>query len=473
MDNRTTRSRPSSQLRTAQKRAVNFLYQRDAGLLLGDVGSGKTVIALTVIRALQQRDLATGCLVFAPLKVCQQVWDREAREWEHLAGMSIAVVAGKHAVVRRKLLLQKHDVYLLNYDAIPWVTQAFPRGLKHVDTIWFDELDKMKRHSTQRFKGRPGKDGHAGLRTWRKHFRRHYGMTGTPNSHHLLDLWAEVYCLDGGATFGPGYYQFRQEYFYQRDYAGYDWQPFPVAKDRIFQQLRPFTVRVAAEGLPPLVELPPRMIEFPPQFMRAYRQLERQFVLDTADGALTVESAGVLYNKLRQATSGFVYDDAGEPIRLDTSKFAELGSLISELNGQQAVVVYYYKEQQRELARRFPAMGFLGSGRAARQDRETIARFSSGELELLGLHPLSAGHGVDGLQKAGCRHLIMLTEPDTAGLYLQVIGRLRRTGQTADTVFVHRLHGAGTIDVFQDGRVHGGIAEVARLLRAVRQPAAA
>ena len=124
-------------------------------------------------------------------------------------------------------------------------------GLTFADSLWFDELDKMKDRRTRRFKGvgrRKGASAVVGMKKWRRYFNRAYGMTGTPNSRHLMDLWAEAYCIDKGLTFGDSFTTFQRMFFYQKDFMGYDWQPFEWAEEKLFDMLAPFTVRVEAAG---------------------------------------------------------------------------------------------------------------------------------------------------------------------------------------------------------------------------------
>ena len=459
-------------MRDIQNKAAEFLYERDEGLLLGDVGSGKTVIALTAISWLLDDYPSEGFLVLAPQKVCQLVWQQEAEKWAHLEHLSFAVLSGRSPQARRKMLCENHHIYLANYELIPWLCREFPNGFAQISGLWFDELDKLKDRRTARFKGQTINDRGKrvrvkGIQQWRKNFNLIYGMTGTPNSRHYLDLWAEVFCLDGGRTLGSSFSKFRQEYFYQTDYMGYSWAPFETTKEKIFDKLAPFTFRIESYAdLPALVELPPRIVEFPKDAYKRYREMEKHCLTRFGDGdVVKAINSAVAYGKLRQATAGFMYDEEKTPKTTSLAKFQELASLLSELQGQQAVIVYHYQEELATLYKQYnKRIAHLGGNQTKTDAMGVLTDFRKGKLELLALHPQSAGHGIDGLQDAGCRHIIMLTAPETAGLYRQVIGRLRRTGQKADAVFVHRIHVANTIDQYQDARVHERVEEMQELL---------
>ena len=428
-------------LRQDQKDAIRFLYERDTALLCADIGTGKTVIALTVLQ-LWARNLNAGrAIVFAPSRVCTDVWSQEVGEWPHL-GLSVQSAAGRPEKARREILEGGADVVCINYENIPWLMRTYPEGVPGFGTLWFDEVDKMKSPTSLRFKGRGRKNSKSwkqGMRHWREHFARTVGMTGTPVSNGLLDLWAQVYCADGPERFGD-YERYKRSYFYQSDWSGYKWRVYPESVPRIHDKIADLTFRIEAPvDMAPVVYTPPRYVDLPPCVRKQYKEMERHYVMefDTGDPAVAINAA-TAYSKLRQAVAGFVYGE-GETRFLHDAKLAELDSLISELNGAQLMIVYHFKEQAEQLRRRYGArIAFLT------YKGDTIKRWNDGELPLLGLQPQSGGHGLN-LQHSGAHHVCMLTEPESAGLFAQVVGRLARTGQT-HTVFVHTIHARDTID---------------------------
>ena len=222
------------------------------------------------------------------------------------------------------------------------------------------------------------------MKKWRQYFNRAYGMTGTPNSRHLMDLWAEAYCIDGGLTFGESFDFFSAVCsFTKKILWGMTGSRLKWTEEKLFDMLAPFTVRVeAAGGLPDLVELDPRIVTFSPGFMKQYRQMERKFVITVEGENVSAVNSAVAYSKLRQATSGFMYSE-DSVVTFDEDKFAELKDLVSALNGEQAVIVYHYKEQLIRLKEYFTNIGHLGGGMSEKESAKILECFRSGQLDLL------------------------------------------------------------------------------------------
>ena len=322
-----------------------------------------------------------------------------------------------------------------------------------VDCLWFDEVDKMKSPTSLRFRGRGRKNTKSwvqGMRHWREHYPLLVGMTGTPVSNGLLDLWAQLYCVDGGERLGKTFEQYQRTYFYQSDWSGYKWKVYPDAVDTIYGRIADGVFRIEASAdAAPVVYSPPRYVDLQPDVRKQYKSMEREYVMEFADADPTVAiSAATAYSKLRQVVAGFVYTEvegAREVHTLHDEKLKELDSLLSELNGAQLMVVYQFKEQAAQLKRRYgKRVACLDADASTKVGSRTIQQWNGGELPILGIQPQSAGHGLN-LQLSGAHHMCMLTEPESAGLYNQVVGRLARTGQV-HTVFVHTIHARGTID---------------------------
>lgn len=467
-------------LRPKQNDGIGFILDGYEALILADVGTGKTVIALSALLVLFDNDETERILVLAPKRVCTDVWIQELDEWDHLHDtFTIACAAGKNEKERREIIEEMDiDIVLLNYENLPWLMENYRKP--PFDTLVCDEIDKMKDRTTYRFKGRKWTDKktdkerrYDGLKKYRKYFENRIGLTGTPSSNHLMDLWGQAFIIDGGASLGKSFSKFQRQYFYQTDWSGFQWEPLPGAEAKIHAALAPITFRIERDdNIPPLVELPPRYVELPAGIMKHYRKFEKDFMIQLETGE-NIESphAAAAYGKLRQMANGFVYSENDEtPAAKNTTwlckdKFIELNSLISELQGQQLLIVYHFKAQIEELLEKYDTdkLKYLGGGVSDAQASETIQEWNSGKLELLALHPASAGHGLN-LQKSGACHIVMLTQPESAGLCEQVIGRLRRTGNASDSIFIHKILTRKTIDIEQDLKLQGKLKTQAEFL---------
>ena len=351
-----------------QVQAMEFLYERDSALLFADVGTGKTVIALSVMQAWLRQGVADRILVVAPLRVCNDVWIQECCAWNHLQPIhrQIATVAGKPVSIREIILSDPFaKIVLVNYENLPWLLKTYPNGIPGFNVLWFDEIDKMKAYNSLRFKG-SGRKGTKkfipGVKHWREHFDIVMGMTGTPVSNGLLDLWAQVCCIDGGQRLGSYYTHYKRKFFYQNDYLGYSWAPFPDSLEDINKSISDITFRLESKRELGVVYNRPRYVTLPDEVRKYYNSMERNYIMEYSqptgdDGEIIALNAAAAYGKLRQLTAGFVYghkDNDPENERLTNAihdeKYSELDSLISELSGKQLMIVYQYKGQLARLS---------------------------------------------------------------------------------------------------------------------------
>lgn len=496
--------------RPAQPKGIDFVYQGDQSLLLADVGTGKSVMLLTAMQQWVDDAILKRALVLAPKRVCMETWLPELDEWSHLDPdkLRMGCIAGKTPTQRVKLIEDTHyNVLLANYELLPWLMEAYPDGLPDCNVLICDEIDKLKDPTTRRFKGQPRRRDQKyipGMKDWRENFQLHHGATGTPLPNHLLDLWAQVYVIDGGERLGDNYYEYRQRHFYQSDWAGFKYEILPGREAWIYNQIEDITFRIASipgTDTPELVELPVRWVTMDKKHTKQYKELERNYIVELSrmltnkvefstavenmsgtntiipdEGAAVVEAenAGVLYGKLKQMAQGFAYvenpndpEDRAYPMLLSHAKLLELESLVSELQGQPLMVVYHFKAQLLALQKRFgKRFRYLGGGQSDASVRETIKDWNDNKIPIMGVQPQSAGHGLN-LQKGGAHHIALITLPESAGLYQQVIGRLARGGNVAGTVYVHRILTRGTVDEDRNAIVHGKIENQKELLAAM------
>lgn len=459
-------------LRKKQVEAINFIKTGTSTLLLADVGTGKTVIALTALRHLCDEGMIDRALVVAPKRVATDVWVQEIFEWNHLSQrMSIACVAGLPAPQRKSIIEDDSiKVVVISYDLLPWLMTEYPTP--PFDAVVFDEIDKMKDRTAYRFCGKKEENKwiFKGMREYHKHFDTRIGLTGTPAGNHLLDLWAECFVLQRDLLSGS-FNQFQRRHFYPTDYRQRQWEILPGHEQKIYDAIAPITFRIERDDqIPPVVELPPRWVDMPESFAKKYRKFERDYIVEVENGE-TIEAGGAMtgYGKLRAMAAGFSYSgrDLLPAITHFLYKYDELDDLISELQGQQLMIVYHFCEQLRRLQIRYPDLENLGGDTSVRKAALTIDAWNSGSLLKLAVQPQSAGHGLN-LQKSGAKHICMLTIPDSAGLYEQVIGRLRRTGSKADSIFIHKILTRDTVDEDRLAVVQGKLKTQQDLLNAMK-----
>ena len=455
----------SLKLRYDQKQDVAWLIEQTEGMYFADVGSGKTVVALTAIKGKRDRGQVYRTIVFAPLRVCDGTWQDEAEKWPHLHDLLIGDASGHRPKVRTEILLEAaFDIVMLNYELMPWLTKTFPEGVPGVNCVWLDELDKMSSPTAIRFKGQGSvrKPGHTpGFKRWLRNVDRIFGQTGTPTRNGMENLYTQTYCIDGGATFGQSFYEWRDLHF--NEFKHENWSSWSLKKGHftiIMDQIQDFVRRgKPMKGeIAPVVYPDPRRVKMPSDAVKQYADMSMKFVMAMKGPKQTkirTNTPGNNYNKLRQISAGFIYDQ-GEGVDIHDAKYKELHSLIGELQGAQLIIVYHYQHQLQTLHKMFVHHRFMDAGESG-----AIEKWDKGELQLLAIHPQSEGSGLN-LHLSGCHNMALLAEPETAGLWSQVIGRLARTGQKKP-VYVHRIHCIGTVDAVRARKVKGKL----KLLEAV------
>lgn len=186
-----------------QQFCIQHIINHPAAGLFVDMGMGKTVMTLTAFNYLKcyawqiQR-----CLVIAPKKVAEATWRTEISGWRHLRHLRCSEVLGT-ATQRRAAMAVDADVYVTNRDNVQWLVKEYGKAWPF-DMVVLDESSSFKNHQAKRFKA---------LRAMRPKIKRIVELTGTPSPHGLMDLWAQVYLLDGGQRLGRTISVYRDMYF--------------------------------------------------------------------------------------------------------------------------------------------------------------------------------------------------------------------------------------------------------------------
>lgn len=401
--------------------------------LLWEPGLGKTVSTLTALDTMREAG-ETPALVIAPLRVTQEVWRQEGRKWNHLRHLTIRLLHGPH---KAKEAEQTADVYLINYDGLTWLREKGWKLFKRKPRVLVcDESTACKNPRSRRF-------GH--LKVLLPMFRRRYILTGTPSPNGLMDLWAQVYVLDGGKALGKYVTHFRSKFFDPSGYGGYDWTIKPGAEAEIREAVAPLAQYLSADDhldLPPLTTLT-HHVTMPAAAAEAYREMEEDFVAELRDGLVSAVNAGVRVGKLRQLTSGAVYDDGGDWHWVHRRKYEAAEELIDELGGQPLLVAYEF-DHEREALESLTGWPVLAGRTSAAKTRGLVKAWNAGELPGMLVQPQAAGHGLN-LQHGPCQHLLWTSGTWSLELAEQMVGRLHRQGQQRP-VFVHRLVARDTID---------------------------
>lgn len=410
-----------------QKYAIDFIETHPQAAVLLECGLGKTSITLTALSNLMfDRFEIRKVLIIAPIRVCKNSWAAEIDKWEHLKNFSYSLVLGSREQ-RLAALRQKADLYIINRENVQWLIES--SGIQfNFDMIVIDEISGFKNHQSKRFKA---------LRKVRPFVKRIVGLTGTPCSNGLMDLWAQFRLLDKGERLGRRIGQYRDAYF-TPDWNGFTYTPRKGAEKEIYAKIADISISMKTTDhleMPELV-MTADIVNLDESAAAVYKNMEQEMCVDFTKDSITAANAGVLCGKLTQLAGGAIYADGGSVMKIHSHKLDALEDLIEAQNGKPVLIAYWYQHERDRIMERFEC-------REIRTDVD-IADWNAGIIPIALIQPSSAGHGLN-LQNGGST-IIWYTMPWSLELYQQTNARLWRQGQNADTVVIHHLVAEGTID---------------------------
>lgn len=399
------------------------------------------MISLTAVRILKyERFQANRILVIAPKKVAEGTWSTEAQKWDHLHDLRISTVLGTEA--RRKAALARTaDVYIINRENVVWLKDLY-RNDWPFDMVVVDEASSFKSHTAKRFKA---------LAAEGCHIRRMVLLTGTPTPNGLMDLWSQVFLLDGGERLQRRFTWYRDIYF-EPDTRGsygqvFSYRPKKGSEEAILKKVSDICISMKAEDY---LKLPDMIYDTVPVVLdakarTAYAEMERQMILELpeADEMITAMSAAALSTKLLQLSNGAVYDEFGTVHHIHDCKLDALTELIEGLKerGKSALVFYQFQHDKDRILDRLHGMPRITA--AVLDGPDTIEAWNAGALDVLLAHPASASYGLN--LQAGGSHVIWFGLTWNYEQYVQANARLHRQGQK-ETVIVHHLVSQDTRD---------------------------
>lgn len=418
-----------------QRYCINRVLTTPALGLLLDMGLGKTVITLTAVNDLKYNRFAVNkVLVIAPKKVAESTWAKEAAKWDHLKLLRISTVLGSQAK-RIRALNTPADIYVINRENVQWLVEYY-RNDWPFDMVIVDEFSSFKNHQAKRFKA---------LKNIRPHIKRIVGLTGTPAPNGLLDLWAQVFLLDGGQRLGKTITGFRERYF-EPDQRNRDrvftYAP-KIGADEVIQRLiGDICVSMKAEDY---LELPDITYNNIPVALdskaeKAYQKLETEMLLQVDESTIDAGSAAVLTNKLLQLCNGAVYDENRNIVEIHNNKIEAFMELIEGLNGKPALVFYNFQHDKDRIKKALAKTHLRVRELKTPEDEND---WNNREIDILLAHPASAAYGLN-LQQGG-NHVIWFGLNWSLELYQQANKRLHRQGQT-EKVIIHHLVVEGGVD---------------------------
>ena len=378
-------------------------------------------------------------LVIAPLRVARDTWPAEIRKWDHLRELDVSVIVGD-AKTRVAAVNRPAMVYIINRENTKWLVEYYEKNGRRwdFDCVVIDELSSFKNHQSQRFKW---------LRKIRPYVKRWIGLTGTPTSNGLMDLWAEIGILDGGERLGRFIGRYREAYFRpgaMNPHTGivYKYTIRPGAEEQIYRKISDITISMKALDylqMPECVSVT-HEVQMSPAERDIYDRMKNDLIIPLEDGDVDAVNAASLSNKLLQMSNGAVYDENGNVRLIHQRKLEMLEDLIEAANGQPVLVAYWFRHDKARIQEYLKGIGY-----ATREIKESkdIQDWNIGKIPVALIHPASAGHGLN-IQDGG-HILIWFGLTWSLELYMQANARLWRQGQQ-NTVTIHHIITKGTVD---------------------------
>ena len=374
-------------------------------------------------------------LVVAPLRVARNTWSDEIEKWDHLHNLTFAIAVGSEKE-RLEALRKQADITMINRENLQWLIEKSGQPFEY-DMVVIDELSSFKNHQAKRFKA---------LMKVRPEVKRIVGLTGTPSSNGLMDLFAEFKILDMGMRLGRFIGQYRNTYFKPDKMNGlivYSYKPLPGAEDAIYEKISDITISMKAADhlkMPELVNTK-YMVHLSEKETKKYEDMKAELVLELPEGEITAANAASLSGKLSQMANGAVYADDESILAIHDRKLDALEDIIESANGKPLLIAYWFKHdliriEQRLAEKKIPFQKLDSDA--------SMKKWNKGELPVALIHPASAGHGLN-LQSGGST-LVWFGITWSLELYQQTVARLYRQGQSSRTVTVIHILTQGTVD---------------------------
>ena len=419
-----------------QKYAIEFIESHPIAAVILQMGLGKTVCTLTAIEHLMYDTFEVSkVLIVAPLRVAKVTWSDEIDKWDHLSHLTYSVAVGSEKE-RLSALKKKADLYMINRENLQWLIEKSGLPFDY-DMVVLDELSSFKSWQSKRFRA---------FMKVRPKLQRVVGLTGTPSSNGLMDLFAEFKCLDMGERLGRFITQYRNAFFIPDRMNGqvvYSYKLRPFAEEEIYRRIGDITISMKALDhlkMPELIEnrYPVYMDDGEKQ---QYESMKKNLILPYLENeAITAANAAALSGKLCQMANGAVYSDEGSVAHIHDRKLDALEDIIEAAQGP-ILLCYWFKHDLERITKKLDE---LKVEYARISSDGSIRMWNEGKFQVGLIHPASAGHGLN--LQAGGNHIVWFGLTWSLELLEQTNARLWRQGQRAETVVVQYLVTAGTID---------------------------
>ena len=405
-----------------QKVSKRFMKANPRVLDFSDPGTGKTRVQIEVIVDRLKREPGK-VLIIAPKSLLVPAWKADFEKFAPHLLVSVATAAN-----RKEAFEAKADVYVTNTDAAKWLAAQRPSFFKQFHTLVIDEISMFKHRTSDRSKA---------IGKIKKHFKYRYGLTGTPISNGITNIWNIVNIIDDGAHLGTSFVRFRNETQVSKQVGAnpnmLNWVDKEGIHDVVSGLIEEIVVRHKFEEC---LDVPANFeyqvpYTMPPVQRKAYTQMQKHAMTVVSGDLISAQQASVVATKLLQIASGAVYTDTDYK---DINK--ERYELIRQLVEERAhsIVFFLWQHQRDNLIAEFEKAGITYAcidGTTPDNMRSLIVEaYQNGQYQVLLAHPQSTAHGL-----TLTRGTTTIWASPTLNLefWLQGNRRIYRAGQTQKT----------------------------------------
>lgn len=413
-----------------------MLTMQARAFVLSEMGTGKTRATLHAANFMMLNGDIKRALVIAPLSTLVHVWDREI--FQYFNHRSTGVLHGTRAQ-RLKVLAQDLDFYIINHDGVETILPELI-ARQDIDLIVVDELASFRNARTDRWKTlntliNGGMKKGTAIPIAARKFA--WGLTGSPTPNEPSDAWGQCRLLAPNKV-PPFFKQFKRQTMTQ--VSQFKWIPRPEANDIVFEAMQP-AVRYKRDEC---VELPDTIYQNRPVGMsaeqdRVYKELMKKLKLGFQEGTVTAANEGVLFSKLLQIASGYVYTSDRKVVKLNNdSRVDNLLEILDEAEGKVIVFVDFIhaaNELQDILLKQKVRSSLVTGDTPANARNHIFNAFQTQALpRVLVAHPKCMAHG---LTLTAANTIVWFTPTTSHETYDQACARITRPGQTRKSLIVH------------------------------------
>ena len=400
-----------------QKETSAFMTMNRRCIVLNEMGLGKSLSFLWAADYLMSIGVIRKAIIVAPISTMYSVWANEITA--HFFHRNCQVLHGSRQKRLDRLADPDADFYIINHDGLKTVRDSLKKR-DDIDLWGLDEAAVFRNPQTNRFKMLTSLLP-KGAWLWM--------MTGTPCPTGPTDAWALAKLLRNPKA--PKYQSAFRD-MTMRQITTYKWVPKPDAYATAYSVLQPgirYTKADCLKDLPPLT-FQLRQSDMTTEQQRLYREMQRELVMEVGANEITAANAAVKLLKLLQVSTGAVYDEDSQTLKVDARHRLEVLRELVEESARKVVVFVPFTaalEAVQSYLSKWWTVARVDGSTSVTQRRQIFQDFqNSDKPEVIVAHPRTTAHG---LTLTAADHTIWYAPIFSLEAFEQANNRMDRPGQ--------------------------------------------